>query len=60
MNRGAWEVWFYLPSGNRKLIDRFHRRNEAECYKAKLGRLIGKPSLVTICFDPNEEAPPNF
>jgi len=60
MNKGVWQVWFYPPKGSRKLVDRFHRRNEAECHKATLGRLIGQPSLLTVCFDPNEIEPPNF
>ncbi len=51
MNRGVWEVWFYAPTGGRKLVDRFQRRNEAEHHKATLGRLTGKPSLLTVCFD---------
>ncbi|MBW4466005.1 MAG: hypothetical protein KME07_11275 [Pegethrix bostrychoides GSE-TBD4-15B] len=58
MKRGVWEVWFYAPGG-RKLVDRFHRRNEAESHKAKLGRLIGKPTLLTVCFDPNSVLTPN-
>jgi hypothetical protein len=59
MHRGAWEVWFYSPSGGRKLVDRFNHRNEAEWHKVKLGRLIGKPDLLTVCFDPDKLEPPN-
>lgn len=58
MNTGAWEVGFYAPSGSRRLVDRFTHRNEAECHKAKLGRLIGKPALLTVCFDPLAAEPP--
>jgi hypothetical protein len=60
MKHTPWEVWFYAPSGGRKLIDRFNTRNEAESHRAILGRLIGKPSLLTVCFDPVEAEPPNF
>lgn len=52
MQKAAWEVWFYPPSGGRKLIDRFNTRSEAECHRARLGRLIGNPALLTVCFDP--------
>lgn len=60
MQKAAWEVWFYPPSGGRKLVDRFNTRNEAESHRASLGRLIGKPSLLTVCFDPVEADLPNF
>jgi hypothetical protein len=60
MHTGAWEVWLYAPSGGRKLVDRFNRRNEAEHHKARLGRLIGNPALLTVCFDPLEANPPTF
>ncbi len=55
MNRGVWEIWFYAPSSGRKLVDRFNRRNEAECHRAKLVRLTGQPRLLTICFNPDDE-----
>lgn len=54
MHKAAWEVWFYAPSGGRRLVDRFNTRNEAECHRAALGRLIGNPALLTVCFDPIE------
>lgn len=54
MNRGVWEVWFYPPRGGRKLMDRFKTRSEAECHRTRLGRLIGQPSQLTVCFDPPE------
>ncbi len=54
MNKGVWEIWFYAPSGGRKLVDRFSRRNEAESHRAKLGRLIGKSTLLTVCFNPDD------
>jgi hypothetical protein len=48
-----WSVWFYTPSGGRKFIDRFNTRNKAEAYRRRLGRLIGAPQDVIVCFDPN-------
>jgi hypothetical protein len=60
MHIKPWEVWFYGPSGGRTCIDRFNTRSEAESHRARLGRLIGKPSLLTVCFDPAEANPPNF
>ena len=60
MKHTPWEVWFYAPSVDRKLIDRFNTRNEAESHRATLGRLIGNPLLLTVCFDPVEAEPPNF
>ena len=47
-----WSVWFYTPSGGRKFIDRFNTRNEAEACRQRLGKLIGAPKDVIVCFDP--------
>ena len=46
-----WSVWFYAPSGERKFFDRFNIRSEAEACRQKLGRLIGSPKDVIVCFD---------
>lgn len=46
-----WEVWFYAPSGGRRFIDRFHTRSEAEHYKQRLAKLIGKVADLTVCFN---------
>ena len=46
-----WSVWFYAPSGERKFFDRFNTRSEAKACCQKLGRLIGSPKDVVICFD---------
>jgi hypothetical protein len=48
-----WTVWFYTVEG-RKLIDRFHSRNEAEHYGQKLGRLTGLSKAVVVCFDQDD------
>jgi hypothetical protein len=47
-----WSVWFYTPDGGRKFLDRFNTRGEAEACRQKLGRLIGSPKDVVVCFDP--------
>ena len=43
---------FYAPSGERKFIDRFNTRGEAEAHRQKLGRLLGSPKDVVVCFEP--------
>lgn len=55
MDRGVWKVWFYAPSGERRLIDRFNTRSEAEHHRAKLARLLGNPALLVVCFAPPDE-----
>lgn len=52
MSDGPWQVWFYAPSGERRLIDRFNTRSEAEHHRARLGRLLGNPALLVVCFEP--------
>ena len=47
-----WSVWFYTPSGGRRFIDRFNTRNEAEACRQSLGKLLGRPKDVIVCFDP--------
>ncbi|MBW4658093.1 MAG: hypothetical protein KME15_05425 [Drouetiella hepatica Uher 2000/2452] len=55
-----WSVWFYTPNGERKFVDRFNTvrlsahveaRNEAEAYRQRLGKLIGSPKNVVVCFE---------
>jgi hypothetical protein len=55
MTERPWEVWFYAPTGGRKLVDRFNTRGEAEQHRSTLGRLIGQPSSLTICYAPPVE-----
>jgi hypothetical protein len=58
---GPWQVWFYAPSGERRLIDRFNTRSEAEQHRARLGRLLGNPALLVVCFElPDGETTDDF
>jgi hypothetical protein len=46
-----WEVWLYIGD-QRKLIHRFHSRNEAEHCGRSYQRLIGTAAQLTVCFAP--------
>lgn len=47
-----WEVWLYPPGKERNFLDRFNTRGEAEDYRRRFLRLVGKSFQAVVCFEP--------
>jgi hypothetical protein len=55
-----WSVWFYRPNSDRRLLNRYNARNEAEAYRQGMQRIVGSMFQVVVCFEqPDSEPIPN-